>query len=116
MALGNKSSTGQSYELYGDRVMTLEEMVRYSAELLGLKRIVLPLPDALGRLQALVMDFVPGKPFSSDNYRSLALDSVGGVDGLFKLGVEKTSVEAIVPLMLGHTGRQPMLDRGRRVR
>ncbi|MBD8525699.1 complex I NDUFA9 subunit family protein [Pseudomarimonas arenosa] len=116
LALGDKSSIGQSYELYGDRTMTLEEIVRYTAEQLGLKRLIWRLPDALGRLQALAMDFVPGKPFSSDNYRSLSLDSVGGVDGLFKLGVKKTPVEAIVPLMLGSCGRQALLDRGRQVR
>lgn len=116
LSLKNKSTIGQSYELYGDRVMTLEELVRYTAKLLGLKRVIVRLPDAIGRLQALAMDFVPGKPFSSDNYRSLSLDSVGGVDGLFKLGVEKTPVEAIVPLMLGNAGRQTVLDRGRQVR
>ena len=116
VALGNSGTIGQSYELYGDRIMSLEELVRYTGELIGRKPWIIRLPDALGRLQALAMDFVPGKPFSSDNYRSLALDSVGGVDGLYKLGVEKTSVDAIVPLILGQTGRQVMLDRGRQVR
>ena len=68
----------------------------------GLRRWVLPLPDALGRLQALVMDFVPGKPFSSDNYRSLLTDAVGGIDGLHRLGIEPTRVAGRLPEILGH--------------
>ena len=33
------------------------------------------------------MDFVPGKPFSTDNYRSLLTDSVGSTAGLRELGI-----------------------------
>ena len=32
------------------------------------------------------MDFVPGKPFSTDNYRSLLTDSVGSTEGLRSSG------------------------------
>ena len=34
------------------------------------------------------MDYVPGKPFSTDNYRSLLTDSVGSSDGLQQLGIK----------------------------
>jgi NADH dehydrogenase len=68
-----------------------------------LRRWLLPLPDALGRLQALAFDFVPGKPFSSDNFRSLLTDSVGGIDGLHRLGIEPTQVGRILPDILGHS-------------
>jgi hypothetical protein len=88
--------------------------VRMTARQLGLRRRVLPLPDALGRIQAFVMDFVPGKPFSTDNYRSLLTDSVGGIDGLHRLGIVPTPVAAILPDILGHDeNRQARLDRYR---
>ena len=112
-ALQEPSTIGQTYELYGPEVMTLAQVVRYTARQAGLRRAVLPLPDALGRLQALCMDFVPGKPFSTDNYLSLLNDSVGGIDGLYRLGIEKTPVDAIVPPLLHAVGRQERLDRYR---
>ncbi|KAA2283999.1 complex I NDUFA9 subunit family protein [Arenimonas fontis] len=115
--LGNRASHGQVYELYGQETFTLAEIVRMTARQLGLRRWVLPLPDALGRLQGFVFDFVPGKPFSSDNFRSLLTDSVGGVDGLHRLGIEPTRVGAMLPAILGHaTDKQSRYARYRSVR
>ena len=106
---------GQIYELYGRQVMTLAEIVRYTARHMGLRRWALPLPDALGRLQALVGDVIPGKPISSDNFKSLKLDSVGTRDGLAALGIVPTPVDAIVPALLAGGRHQARLDtwRGR---
>ncbi|MBB5208895.1 complex I NDUFA9 subunit family protein [Chiayiivirga flava] len=115
-ALRDPGTVRQTYELYGPAVLTLADIVRYTARHRGLRRLVIPLPDALGRLQATVMDFVPGKPFSTDNYLSLALDSVGGIDGLFRLGIEKTPIDAVVPDLLTQSPRQAQLDRNRALR
>lgn len=115
-ALHDKSTIGQTYELYGPDTMTLEEIVKYTARHLRLKRVVVPLPDAVGRLQAFAMDFVPGKPFSTDNYLSLLMDSVGGIDGLYRLGIARTPVDNVMPALLGPGGRQGRLDRYRRAR
>jgi NADH dehydrogenase len=108
------ASIGQTYELYGPQVMTLAEIVRYTAKQRGMARLVLPLPDALGRLQALASEFIPGKPFSRDNFRSLLTPSVGGIDGLYRLGIERTPVDAVMPALLRRDGRQVPLDRYRR--
>jgi NADH dehydrogenase len=112
-SLERPASVGQVHELYGREVMTLAQIVRYTAAQLGLRRWVIPLPDALGRLQALVGDILPGKPISSDNYKSLALESVGRIDGLATLGIEPTPVAAIVPWVLAGNRRQAQLDRHR---
>lgn len=101
-ALGNRRSIGEVYELYGPDVYTMAEIVKMTAKARDLTRFVLPLPDVLGRLQGFVFDFVPGKPFSSDNFRSLATDSVGGIDGLHRLGIVPTRVAAKLPEILGH--------------
>lgn len=115
LALHDASTVGQTYELYGPEVFTLGELVHMTARQLGLKRLVLPLPDALGRLQGLVFDFVPGKPFSSDNFRSLQLDSVGAVDGLHRLGITPTRVGQQLEAILGSPdARQSRYDRYRR--
>ena len=101
LALRDRHTVGEVYELYGPDVFTLREIVQLSARQLGLRRLVIPLPDVLGRLQGLVCDFVPGKPFSSDNFRSLQTDSVGGIDGLHRLGIAPTRVAAVLPDILG---------------
>ena len=105
-ALKDKQTVGQTYELYGPDTMTLEEIVKYTARHLRLKRVIVPLPDAVGRLQGLAMDFVPGKPFSTDNYLSLLMDSVGGIDGLYRLGIARTPIDAVMPGLLGPGGKQ----------
>lgn len=115
-ALENPSATGQTYELGGPEIMTLAEIVRYTARQLGLRRLILPLPDWIGRLQGLIFDFVPGKPFSSDNFKSLLLDSVVEEDGLARLGIPKTPVGAVMPALLKGLCRQSELDRFRRYR
>lgn len=100
----------QMYELYGPQTLTLAEIVRYTARQMGLLRVVIPLPDGLARLQAMLMDFVPGKPFSTDNYLSLKIDSVGGIDGLYRLGIDKTPIDAVMPRLLKQSGKQARLD------
>ena len=112
-ALRDPATIRQTYELYGPQVLTLADIVRSTARMRGQRRLVIPLPDALGRLQATLMDFVPGKPFSTDNYRSLAMDSVGGIDGLYRLGIDRTPIDAIVPDLLRSSRRQRRLDRDR---
>ena len=116
-ALGNRKTFGEVYELYGPDVFTLAEIVRMTARARGLSRVVVPLPDPVGRLQAFAFDFVPGKPFSSDNFRSLLTDSVGGIDGLHRLGITPTRVAARLPEILGHVDdRQARYGRYRAAR
>jgi uncharacterized protein YbjT (DUF2867 family) len=103
--LEDDGTAGLRLELCGPRVYTLRELVRYTARQLGLRRIILDLPDFLARLQARVLQFVPGKPFTLDNYWSLQIDSVCQQDGCARLGIEPRSVEAVVPGYLG--GKRP---------
>jgi uncharacterized protein YbjT (DUF2867 family) len=113
-SLRDRAAIGEVYELYGPEVYTLLEIVAMSARQLGLRRWILPLPSLLGRLQGAVCDFLPGKPFSSDNWRSLQLDSVGGIDGLHRHGIAATRVRDMLPEILGHgDDRQSRLTRFR---
>ena len=91
---------GRTFQLCGPDVITLGDIVRMTAELMGLKRIVLPLPRAVARVQAAVMDFVPGKPFSTDNFLSATLDSTCDCDGLAELGLPRASMRSVLPQYL----------------
>jgi len=95
------ASSRQTYELGGPQVYSLREIVGLVAKLTGSRRWLMGLPDPLARMQALVMDFVPGRPFSSDNYRSLTIDSVCKQDGFAKLGIKPQSMVASARQYLG---------------
>jgi uncharacterized protein YbjT (DUF2867 family) len=95
------ASSRQTYELGGPQVYSLREIVGLVAKLTGHRRWLMGLPDPLARMQALVMDFVPGRPFSSDNYRSLTIDSVCKEDGFAKLGIKPQSMVATARQYLG---------------
>ena len=56
------------------------------------------------------MDFVPGKPFSTDNYRSLTVHSICDSNGLGALGIEPTSCEAMLPRYLTHDTPQTRMS------
>lgn len=99
--LKDSSSFGRTYELYGPDVFRLIDLVRMTARQINSRCKVVGLPDPLGRLQAMVFDWIPGKPFSSDNYRSLLTDSVGAVDGLHQLAIKPTTVRLMLPEILG---------------
>jgi NADH dehydrogenase len=95
------ASSRQIYELCGPQVYSLREIVGLVAKLTGRRRWIIGLPDPLARMQALVMDFVPGRPFSSDNYRSLTVDSVCRENGFAKLGIKPQSMVASARQYLG---------------
>jgi uncharacterized protein YbjT (DUF2867 family) len=95
------ASSRQTYELGGPQIYSLREIVGLVAKLTGRRRWIIGLPDPLARMQALIMDFVPGRPFSSDNYRSLTVDSVSKEDGFAKLGIKPQSMVASARQYLG---------------
>ena len=104
-SLDDKSTYGQGYNLCGPDTFTLAEIVRYTMEQLGIQRSIIPLGAGLSRLQALLMGRMPGKPFSTDNYRSMLVPSTCDGDDLARLGIEATKVDAVVPTYLGKRNR-----------
>lgn len=100
-ALHRHSQGSETYELCGPEILTLRQIVRLTAQFAGIPCRILPLPDMLGRAQAAVMDFVPGKPFSTDNFRSLTLDAVCSENGCARLGIVPRRMIEILPTYLG---------------
>ncbi len=115
-SLSLRASFGQRYSLCGPQIYTLRQLVRYTARLMGMHPIILGLPRPLSWLQAASMEWLPGKPFSLDNYRSLQLDSVCQTNGFGQFSIEPRSLQAVAPLYLGKTTQQAELDRLRRRR
>lgn len=111
LAIHDPKTISETYQLCGPEVFTLRELVCLVRDQLGLRRWVFGIPDWLGRLQAAIMDFVPGKPLSTDNYLSLTVDSVCTHDGLARLALERSSLRTVVPTYLGPEQRAGRLAR-----
>jgi len=105
-ALAHPHTSGRVYELAGPRAIELGELVRWTARMIGRRRLVLPLPDALGVMQSALGEWLPGKPISRDNFRSLELDSLAREDGLAALGIVAMPMEIVMPALLGGEGRR----------
>jgi uncharacterized protein YbjT (DUF2867 family) len=113
-ALDDRGSFGQTYELCGPEILTLEQIVRATAAVARLPCHILRLPDALGLLQAALLGLLPGKPLSLDNFRSLTVDSVCTQDGLARLGISPRHMMAVLPFYLGPFIGSTELDAARR--
>jgi len=95
-ALPDNRSFGQTYELCGPQVYTLEEILRFVCRELAIRRALVNLPQALGRLQAWIGEWLPGKPLSRDNLRSLTVASVCRENGFAAFGIAPRAMESIV--------------------
>jgi NADH dehydrogenase len=118
-ALRNDRTIGKVYELAGPKVYTLRELVKLAGTYTGHPRPVIGLPDSLARLQALIMEHMPGGPLlTRDNLDSMKVDNVasGPIDP--ELGITPTELEAVAPYYLTgqkpHTGVEVVHPRSRR--
>ena len=114
--LDDDATIGKIYELAGPQVFTLRELVQIAGRCAGHARPVIGLPDALGQLQALAMELLPGAPLMSrDNLASMRVPNVasGKLPGLEQLGIEAATLASVVPDYLGPGRGVARLDRWR---
>ena len=102
-----REAAGRTYELGGPGVYTFRELMQIMLHDIQRKRALLPLPfgvaemiGALGDLQAQVLPFAP--QLTGDQVKMLRLDNVAdpALPGLAELGVEPTSLDAVLPTYL----------------
>ncbi|HNK53814.1 MAG TPA: NAD-dependent epimerase/dehydratase family protein, partial [Ottowia sp.] len=119
--LQDDTTAGRTYELCGPEVWTLRELVRAAGMWAGVRggrgRPIVGLPAALGRLQALAMECLPGEPLMSrDNLDSMRVDNVasGQLPGLAELGITPAPLSAVGPMIVGADHPAARLDAYRR--
>jgi NADH dehydrogenase len=94
-ALSRPETVGKVYELGGPQVLRLREIVGLAGRLKGCRRPVIDLPDALGRLQAMLLSALPGPTLMSpDNLDSMKIDNVAEGPIAAELGITPMSIEA----------------------
>ena len=99
-SINDPNSYNKSYQLCGPKTYSLENLVKFTSETLDLKCVIIPLNNTLSYIQARVFDFLPNKPFSTDNYLSAQSDSVCECNDLFRYNIKPTAIEDIVPQYL----------------
>jgi uncharacterized protein YbjT (DUF2867 family) len=97
-ALENHHTAGKIFELAGPTIYTLRELVALAGLYSGHSRPIIGLPPRLARLQALLLEYMPGAPLMSrDNLDSMKIDNVmsGVIDPGF--GIKPVPLEAVAP-------------------
>ncbi len=97
-SLNDAASIGQRYDLCGPQVYRLRELVRFAAACLGRHPLIVPLPDAVAYLQASVMERLPVKLMTRDNFHSMQQDNV--CHCAFPFGITPARLEDIAPQYL----------------
>ncbi len=95
--LDRNDAFGQAYCCCGPRVYTLAELVRYVGRQIGRPRPIIPLPEALARIQAGLLELLPNPPMSVDNLDSMDVDSICPAGEPLPFGANPTPLEAVAP-------------------
>ena len=99
-SINDPNSYNKSYQLCGPKTYSLKNLISFTSETLDLKCVIIPLNNTLSYIQARVFDFLPNKPFSTDNYLSAQTDSICECNDLFRYNIKPTAIEDVVPQYL----------------
>jgi uncharacterized protein YbjT (DUF2867 family) len=114
-ALASSTAQGKIFEIGGPRVWTFREILAFILKTTHRERTMINIPMWIARIQASVLQHVPGKPLTPDQLLMLSRDNVvtAGALGLADLGITATPVELVVPGYLSRYqpggGRRPTI-------
>jgi NADH dehydrogenase len=97
---------GRIYEFGGPQVYTFKDLIHFTLRTIMRRRLVLPLPFAVGNVLAGLMQFLPKPPLTIDQLKLLRTDNVVSAEAehenrtLRGLGILPRDIEAIVPTYL----------------
>jgi NADH dehydrogenase len=96
------------YELGGPTIWTFRELLTYILKETRRHRPLVAVPPGIARLQARILEKLPGKLLTTDQLEMLGQDNVmsGTVPGLAALGITPKPVELIVPTYLNRYADQ----------
>ena len=109
-ALDEPEARGKAFELCGPRVYTMKQLVELVCAATGRRRLVIGLPDRLSYFQAWMLEHLPGKLMTRDNYRSMQVPNTCGAP--FPFHLQPQALEAVAPAYLAPSGpreRYPQL-------
>lgn len=100
--LDGPATAGATYEFGGPQVYSFRELMEFVLHATGRRCLLVPIPFAVGRLQAAFLEWLPNPPLTRDQLKELGRDNVvaAGALSLADLGVTPSAIEAIVPTYL----------------
>ena len=110
--LQEPSTVGEIFELGGPEIMTLREIMELVLKVTHRKRMLLPLPFALARIQGAVLGILPKPLITLDQVRLLERDNVvsEGARGFRELAITAEAAEAIIPSYLWRFRKQGQFE------
>jgi NADH dehydrogenase len=105
-AVDGNVKPGTTYEIGGPEVRTFKQLMEYVLAVTERKRLLVPLPFALAKLQARFLQYLPKPPLTPDQVELLKSDNVvseaAAREGrtLKGLGIDATAMETVVPSYL----------------
>jgi NADH dehydrogenase len=109
-ALENPATFGEAYDLCGPKVYTLAELVDYVAGLNGRYRTIINLSDRLSYWNAFLLEHLPGKLMTRDNYYSMQVDNVCKCAFPSVFGFQPTALEIVAPHYLSNSAIHSKYD------
>jgi NADH dehydrogenase len=110
---------GATYELGGPEVQSFKQLMEYVLAVTERRRLLLPVPFALARLQAMFLQFLPKPLLTPDQVELLKADNVVSAEAessgrtLAGLGINPTAMEVIVPSYLWRFRKAGQFSTGR---
>ncbi|HWK00553.1 MAG TPA: complex I NDUFA9 subunit family protein [Xanthobacteraceae bacterium] len=101
-AAEGKTAVKTVYELGGPEVKSFRELMELVLREIGRKRLLLPIPFGLAKLQAFFLEMLPGKLLTRDQVELLKFDNIVSEEAerdgrtLKGLGIQPTSMEAVL--------------------
>jgi len=105
-AVDGAAQSGAVYELGGPEVRTFKQLLEYVLATIERRRLLIPVPFPLLKMQAQFLQYLPKPPLTPDQVELLRFDNLvsdaAKREGrtLQALGIEPTAMEAIVPSYL----------------
>lgn len=102
-AVEGQLAAGRTYELGGPEQKSFRSMMQYVLDVTGRNRLIVPLPVPLARMQATVLELLPGKLLTNDQISSLQSDNIVSQSAVNEgrtlegMGIRPTAMEAVVP-------------------
>lgn len=96
-------ASGTTYELGGPKVFSFRQLMEFTLETIGRKRLLMPLPWGVAKLQAAILGLLPKPLLTLDQVELLKSDNVVSQEAyregrtLEGLGITPQGIEGIVP-------------------
>ncbi len=99
-------ASGKTFELGGPEIFTFKQLMQFTLDTIGRKRLLLPVPWTAAKILGSVLGLLPKPLLTADQVELLKADcvvseeAISGKRGLESLGIGPRSIQSIVPSYL----------------